>query len=72
MLSKTYCSSEKKSFLAKYNKIDLKVCFFFFCFSSQITLAKTLKAVCVLRGFLIEYVNVKAYNEDFLSNDGKV
>ncbi|VDI56187.1 mediator of RNA polymerase II transcription subunit 27-like isoform X1 [Mytilus galloprovincialis] len=38
----------------------------------QITLSKTLKAVCVLRGFLIEYVNVKGYNEDFLSNDGKI
>ncbi|XP_061172341.1 mediator of RNA polymerase II transcription subunit 27-like [Saccostrea echinata] len=37
----------------------------------QITLAKTLKAVIVLRGLLIEYVSIKAYNEDFLTDDGR-
>ncbi|XP_048732352.1 mediator of RNA polymerase II transcription subunit 27-A-like [Ostrea edulis] len=37
----------------------------------QITLAKTLKAVIVLRGLLIEYVSIKAFNEDFLTDDGR-
>ncbi|XP_011426531.1 mediator of RNA polymerase II transcription subunit 27-A-like [Crassostrea angulata] len=37
----------------------------------QITLAKTLKAVIVLRGLLIEYVSIKAYSEDFLTDDGR-
>lgn len=38
----------------------------------QITLAKTLKAVIVLRGLLIEYVSIKAFSEDFLTDDGRV
>ncbi|KAJ8304261.1 hypothetical protein KUTeg_017844 [Tegillarca granosa] len=42
------------------------------CAVLQITLAKTLRALVVLRGLLIEYVTVKAYNEDFLSEDGKI
>lgn len=37
----------------------------------QITLAKTLKAVIVLRGLLIEYVSIKAFSEDFLTDDGR-
>ncbi len=37
----------------------------------HVTLAKTLRAVIVLRGLIIEWVLVKAFDEDFTQN-GKV
>ncbi|XP_060084133.1 mediator of RNA polymerase II transcription subunit 27-A-like [Ylistrum balloti] len=42
------------------------------CAVLQIALSRTLRALIVLRGLLIESVIVKAYSEDFLTTDGKV
>ena len=35
-------------------------------------LGRVLKAQVVLRGLVIEWVKVKGYNEDFITDDGKV
>ena len=38
----------------------------------QLTLGRTMKAVVVLRGLIIEWVLVKGYNEDFMTDDDQV
>ena len=38
----------------------------------QIILGRTLKAVIVLRGLIIEWVNVKGFGEDMMTENGKV
>ncbi|PVD19304.1 hypothetical protein C0Q70_19791 [Pomacea canaliculata] len=42
------------------------------CAVVQIVLGRVLKALVVLRGFVIEWVKVKGYNEDFTTEDGRV
>jgi mediator of RNA polymerase II transcription subunit 27 len=38
----------------------------------QITLGRTMKALVILRSLIIEWVTVKAYHEDLLSEEGKL
>ncbi|XP_067131737.1 mediator of RNA polymerase II transcription subunit 27-B [Centruroides vittatus] len=38
----------------------------------KITLARTLKALVILRGLIIEWVVIKGYNEDFYTDDDKL
>ena len=48
---------------------DLCLCFVLF---SQIKLGRTLKAIVILRGLMIEWVKVKAFDESFENEDGQV
>lgn len=43
-----------------------------YCVLFQMVLGRVLKAQVVLRGLVIEWVKVKGYNEDFITDDGKV
>ncbi|XP_071110236.1 mediator of RNA polymerase II transcription subunit 27-like [Haliotis cracherodii] len=42
------------------------------CAIVQLTLERTLRALIVLRGCVIEWVKIKGYHENFLADDGKI
>ncbi|XP_041365367.1 mediator of RNA polymerase II transcription subunit 27-B-like [Gigantopelta aegis] len=42
------------------------------CAVVQVTLGRTMKVLLVFRGLMIEWVKVKGYQEDFLTEDGKI